>query len=87
MLTPNRAQTLLKGVLQTKAPALYRELQQHGSLDQFIAELAQEMVEFVAVHLDRVRWRAAQPPHLNDWQAVQDLTAAQRSAEEEAIAT
>jgi hypothetical protein len=51
MLTPNQAQTLVKGALQTKAPALYRELQQHGTLDLFIAELAQEMLEFVAAQL------------------------------------
>src|SRR4051812_1663606 len=87
MLTPNRAQDLVKGALQTKAPALYRELQQHGNLDHFIAELAQEMIEFVAAQLDRVRARAAQNPHLDYWQVGQDQTAAQRSAEEEAITT
>jgi hypothetical protein len=87
MLTPNQAQTLVKGTLQTKVPTLYRELQHHGTLDLFIAELAQEMGEFVAAQLDRVRSRTVQDLHLDDWQAVQDLTAAQRSVEEEAIAT
>jgi hypothetical protein len=87
MLTPNRAQDLVKGALQTKAPALYRALQQHGTLDLFIAELEQEMREFVAAQLDRVQARAAQNPHLDYWQTVQDLMAAQRGVEEQAIAT
>jgi hypothetical protein len=45
------------------------------------------MWEFVAAQLDRVRARAAQNSPLDSLQAVQDLTAAQRSAEEQAIAT
>ena len=87
MLTSNRARTLVKGALQTRAPALYRELQQHGSLDQFIAELAQEMLEFVAARVDRVRSRTMQHRHVDSWHAEQDLTAEQRNAEERAIVT
>jgi hypothetical protein len=87
MLTPNRAQDLVKGALQTKAPVLYRELQQNGNLDQFVADLADEMREFVAAPLDRVRSRTAQTLHLDSLHAGQDLAAAQRNAEEQAIAT
>jgi hypothetical protein len=87
MLTPKRAQDLVKVALQTKAPALYRELQQQGTLDQFVDDLAHEMIEFVAAHIDRVRSRTAQPLPLDSLQAAQDLAAEQRSVEEQAIAT
>jgi len=87
MLTPKRAQALVKGALQTKAPTLYRELQRTGSLDEFVVDLAQEMVQFVVAQLDRALERTARNPHADYWQAVQDLTAAQSSAEEQAIAT
>src|SRR4051794_2589123 len=87
MLTQKSTQDLVNVALQTKAPALYRELQQHGTLDQFIDELAHEMTEFVAAQLDRVQARAAQSPSLDTLQSAQDLAAEQRGAEGQAIAT
>jgi hypothetical protein len=87
MIPPHRAQTLVKGALQIKAPALYRALQQQGTLDLFLTELAQELREFAAAQVDRALARAAQNPHLDYGQAGQDLRAEQRAVEEQAIAT
>ena len=87
MLTPSRAQAMVKIALQTKAPVLYRELQQHGTLDQFIDDLAHELLEFVAAQMDRVLSQVARNPDIDYLHSVQDLTATLRSAEEQAIAT
>jgi len=73
MLTPKRAQDLVNVALQTKAPALYRELPQYGTLDQFIAELAHEMLEFAAAQVDRVLARAAQSSPLDSLQSTRSI--------------
>jgi hypothetical protein len=87
MLPPNRAQAMVKVALQNKAPAMYQELQQSGNLEQFIADLAQEMMEFVAAQIDRVLSRVARNQDVDYLRSVQDLTSARISAEEQAIAT